>query len=183
MRRFLIVLLVTLLALSACSREERDSFLDTLSDEVGPRVIDALQSTYSNPALLEAYAKDGWDGVKAAGPGLLLANLKNECLDLADGDVTERRIYGWIRDNSETLALMVYDDRTLPEQGIWMRLDALAKSAGHEGASLHLVFKLTPEQIDYLVQRAPRVIVEEYERVTGQPIGESLLEGIETGGL
>ena len=177
-------LLAALLAIEivACDKEEAEAFIDTAARELGPRVVDALLKTYNDPAVVEAYQADGFEGITDVGAGVLLANLKNQAIELSWGDATEQRIYEWLVDNQPTIARMVYDETEQGPQGIWPRLDALARQQGLQGASLHLIVTLTPEQIDWLLQRAPRVIVEEYERVTGQPIAESLLEGIETGG-
>lgn len=183
MRRYLIVAFIVLTALVACNREDAANFIKDGLATLGPRLINAAQATYADPVLREAFAKDGWQGVKETGGGILLVNLKNECMDLAAGTENERRLHEWMQNNSPTLAAMVQRETEQGLQGIWPRLDALAKREGFEAASLHLVFKLTPEQIDYLLRRAPRVIVEEYEAVTGETISESILEGIETGGL
>ncbi|MGD8454694.1 MAG: hypothetical protein PVJ57_23005 [Phycisphaerae bacterium] len=183
MRRYLIVLFVVLLGLAAgCNREDAESFIKEGLSAAGPSVLAALNATYADPTVRAAFAQDGWEGVKRTGGGVMLLNLKNEFMSLAEGDEAERKLYEWTQDHAPTFAAMIYRETEAGPQGIWPRLDVLARQAGYDSASLHLAWELTPEQWDYLLQRAPRVIVEEYEAVTGEPISESLLTGIETGG-
>jgi hypothetical protein len=176
-----LVLVATLglvVTLPSCD-EDDEARVSAALEEIAPVVVDAVIATQRDPAVLDAYATDGWSGIRETGGKVLIANLKNSALHWAESDdKLERTAYELIHEyGGETLALMV--SRNDNTEGLWPRLLAWMHANGYTPTLLG-VLEISAAEREELIDLLPQVGAEELAAVRAlQKREQPAIEGFE----
>jgi hypothetical protein len=156
--------LLTALLFSTSSCDEKTT-LNDVKNVIAPVLITAFENTRRDPEVSAAFLRGGWDEVRNVAPPVFVQYVRNGVTELGLKGELERKVYDYLSDEWPRLALVLYRETPQGPAGIWVRFDLWAKSEGFDSASIWLIAELTDEQRNFLLDRLPQVVWEEWKAV------------------